>query len=164
MKTKSRTGRPRKARPVTLGGDHGTGTPSATQGTVIEPIDGDKNGTSRRRRQHILTTLLRGHKLTQRQFQAGEAIEQAHCRVEALSSGSELKEWVQSSPKPDAAVARQLDVISHQVYVKQAIPRTQRTLVEHVCEGNQPLRTSRVVRALPRLCMALDSVADHLGY
>ena len=164
MSKQSRKGRPRKERAVTLAGDHGPNTAMATANSVVVPIDGDKNGTGRRQRKHVLTELLRTHKLTQRQFQAGEAIEKAHCNVEKLSSGGELKEAVQSSPKPDATMAMQVDTMSQQVHVKKAIPRTQRALVEHVCEQNQPLRTSGVRRPLPRLCSALDRVADHLRY
>jgi hypothetical protein len=163
-----RAGRKRKPRKVTLKadftGDHGTGTAAATRGTVVLPIKGDKNGTGQRRRIHILTMLARTGKLTQRQFQAGEAIELAYCNVEKLSSGGELKEAVQSSPKPDAAISRQVDVMSQLVYVKKAIPRAQLQLVEHVCEQNRALRTSGVRRALPRLQSALDRVADHLRY
>ena len=157
--------KPRSLKVPRFTGDHGPETAAQRQGTVIEAVRGEEhNNTGRRRRVNVLESLLRSDKITQRQYQAGEAIEKAYCRVQMLSSGSELKEWVQSSPKPDAAVSRQCDVIGHYAHVMKAVPRTQRKLISHVCEKNQPLRTSGLRRAGDRLRSVLDRVADHLKY
>lgn len=157
--------KPRGLKVPDFTGDHGPKTAAQMQGAVVEEVDGEShNRVGRKRRENVLLRLLRNEKITQRQYQAGEAIELAYCRVQMLSSGGELKEWVQSSPKPDASVARQCDAIGHYAKVMKAVPRTQRHLVSHVCELNQPLRTSGQRRAGDRLRSVLDRVADHLGY
>lgn len=163
----NRQGKPRKARPVTLahgGSDHGPTTEAQLAGSYIEAVEDDKNGRNRRRRVNILSLLLKADKLTQAQFQAGTAIEEAYCRVQSLSSGGPLKERVQSSPKPDAQVSAQVAAMSEMVRVKRTIPQRQRELVEHVCELNQPLRTARGARKLERLRDVLEIVARDLGY
>ena len=163
-------GRPRKGVSISVKpappflGDHGTGTANAVKGTEVVAIKDDKNNTGRRQKKNILSQMLKDELLTQRQYQAGEEIEISYCKVGMLSSGGAIGERVQSSPKPDAAVARQIDAISRLANAMAAVPRGQRALVEHVCCMNQPLRTSGVRRAGDRLRVVLDRVADRLGY
>jgi hypothetical protein len=167
-KTKRRTGRKRaKASQVTLpafNGDHGTGTLAATQGTTIEALK-TENGTNpnhmgRRRRVEVIDTL----DLTQRQLQAAQAIRNAYCRNEMLSSGGELKEQVDSSPKPDATIAAQVDATSRLVHVMAPVLRSDRPIVEHICWHNRPGRLTGAPRWSARFKAAMDAVADRLRY
>ena len=165
-------GRPRKT-PVSVskpkfGGDHGPKTRLATHGTILEPILNDAganpNNQYRRRRVQVIDTLT---SLSMRQVQAAIAIRHAYCRVQQLSSGGEIKERVQASPKPDATVAAQVDANSLWVHVTRRILPSEREIVEHVCCHNLPLTMlSRrgVVRPLPRFKTAMDRVADHMRY
>mgnify|MGYP001803260075 CR=1 FL=1 len=168
-RAKRRGGRPRKKQhvslaPVPFNGDHGTGTQAALAGTVLEAVTDEKganpNHMGRRRRVDVLDAI----NLTMRQRQAAEAIRDAFSRVEMLSSGGPLKEQVQSSPKPDRAIAVQVDANSRWVHVTKPIPYRARELVEHVCCYGKPLRTSGYVRASDLFKLLMDRVADHMGY
>lgn len=144
------------------GGDHGPETQAATQGTAVRAIDGPNNMAQRYRR-----CSIEAMSLTMRQEQAAKAIRDAHCRVEMLSSGGPLKEWVQSFPKPDATVAVQCDANSAWVHVMARVLRSERDLVEAVCCHNVNInRAGRMghVRASARFKTAMDRVADHLRY
>ena len=175
-KNRNRTGRPRAARKVTLsdyGGDHGTGTLAAKAGTQLEEIknqDGrNPNKQALRRRREAYTAIP----MTTRQEQAAKAIRDAFCRKEALSSGGELKEQVDATPKPDAVVDMQCAVMSHWLYVMRPLASRKslivkaRAIIEHVCCKNEPLRTlpdkhrkmsAQFYRA------GLDLVANNLRY
>lgn len=148
------------------GGDHGPATAAATAGTVVEPIDGpNPNRMARRRRKIIINDMLKRKTLTMRQHQAAEAIQLAYLRVQSLSSGTPLKEQVQSSPKPDASVTIQCGAHSRLVHVMRAVKKADRELVETVCWHNKPLRSAirgGYVRGYQRFRDALDAVADHI--
>lgn len=168
-RAKKRGGRPRKKgvslAPTPLNGDHGTGTKAALAGTCLEPVKtetgANPNHMGRRRRVEVIDTL----DLTMRQQQAAKAIRSAFCRVEMLSSGGELKEWVQASPKPDANIASQVDAMSAFVHVMRGVRRIDRPIIEHVCFKNAPLRLFVLhSRQSARLRQALDVVADHMRY
>ncbi|MGB1215731.1 MAG: hypothetical protein ACPG4X_20340 [Pikeienuella sp.] len=170
MTKPTRTGRTRKKRhvslaPIPLGGDHGTGTAAATMGTTLQPIT-DANGSNpnhmgQRRRVNVISTLT----LTMRQQQAAEAIQEAYCRVQMLSSGGELKEQVDASPKPDATIAHQCDTNSQWVRVTKAIKPVNRAIIDHVICDNQPINSlTGYKQARQRLAQTLDAVADHLRY
>lgn len=159
--------------PIPLGGDHGTGTLAAKLGTVLEPMKDDKgrnpNNIGRRRRTSEIDRLA--PKLSMRQEQAARAISDAYCRVEALSSGGELKEWVQASPKPDACVAVQVAAQSELAHVMKGVPGKPvecRIVVEHVCWKGLPVRHLAAGRDhgayMASLKVALDMVANHLRY
>ena len=157
--------------PMPLGGDHGTGTTAATTGTVLEAIKDDKgrnpNNMGQRRRKIIVNDMLSRGTITMRQHQAAEAIQMAHLSVERLSSGGPLKEQVQSSPKPDAAITIQVGANSRLVHVMKPIKACDRALIEAVCWHNKPLRSAirgGYVRGYARFRDALDAVADHLCY
>lgn len=149
------------------GGDHGTGTRAAMQGTVLEPIEGENpNRIKRRRRVNEIIELR--PKLSQRQFQAAQAIEAAYCRVQTLSSGSPLQQKVDITPKPDATVARHTDAQSHLVYVMASVPPQMRDIVEHVCWHNRAVGSIAKGRnhanSMADLKVALDLVANHMRY
>lgn len=166
-KTKRRRASRRKPPPVTIpayNGDHGPNTQAARAGKELRPIE-DENGKNpnnlaRLQAVQVIDTLG----LTMRQLQAANAITNAYCRNAMLSSGGALREQVDSSPKPDAVVAAQVDARSRLVHVMKPIPRGSRHIVEHICWDNKPGRTSGVVRWQALFIAAMDAVADHLGY
>lgn len=169
-KRKSRQGRTRKARAVSLAqpkgfnGDHGTGTQAALYGTELVAVDGSPNNMGRRQRVNVIDTLT---SLTMRQVQAAKEIQTAYGKVDSLSSGGPLKEQVQSTPKPDAVVAAQVDAQSRLARAMKAVHRSERAIVEHICWHNQrPLSLDRTQRRrwLARFTASLDRVADHLRY
>ena len=146
-------------------GDHGPDTAAAKAGTVVEPVEGQEhNRTGRRRRLSAIDAMT----LTMRQEQAAKAIEQAWCRLEMCSSGGELKEQVDASPKPDAAIAQQVNAQSRWQWVSKAIPRQDKVIVLWVCTLNKPVtqigRALGLPRAPARFKAAMDKVADHLQY
>lgn len=163
MPMAARRGRPRKSRPVSLGGDHGTGTALAIAGTRVEKLDGP-NQMGRRVRINQIRSLEKRKVLTMRQIQAADAIQQAYCRVEMNSSGGALKEQVDSSPRPDAIIASQVDAQSRLECVMRPVLRSERAIVETVCWHNRRLALAPGPRQLARFRDALDRVADHLRY
>lgn len=167
-KRNRRTGRPRKSK-VTLpqfNGDHGTGTDAATRDTMVVPVKNSPNRMANRRRINSLDRIIAAGKLSMPEQQAAIAVRDAYARVEMLSSGGEIKEQVDSSPKPDAAIAAQVDASSWWVHVMKAVTRD-RAIVEHVCCDGQPIRTLPAKykrRAMARLRVQLLKVAVHLKY
>lgn len=149
----------------TFGGDHGTETDLANEGTLLVPVVNEvgKNPNRMARRQRA--DAYRRISLTMRQEQAAKAIRDAYCRVEMLSSGSPLKERVQASAKPDATIDIQCAAQSKLVYIMMAVPRSSRRVVEHVLWQNKPLRAlNNMPRSGVRFRYALELVADHLCY
>jgi len=149
--------------PMPWNGDHGTGTAAATADTVIVAMDGP-NRMAQRRRVCAIDSLT---SLTMRQMQAAKAIRDAYGRVDMLSSGGELKEQVDNTPKPDATIAAQVDAQSNLIRCTRRILRADRVIVDHVCQYNRPitlLGRMGYVRAMARFVAAMDRVADGLGY
>lgn len=147
--------------PKGYNGDHGTGTAAALSGTRLVPIDGDPNRRAYRQRFDVYLRL----DLDMPQQQAAKAIRDAYCRVDMLSSGSPLKERVQTFPKPDQTIDAQVNAQSHLIYVLKPVPRSSRHIVEHILRDNRPLRAlAHTPRAGARFRAALDAVANHLGY
>lgn len=149
-------------------GDHGTGTEAANRDTEIVEVkteDGrNPNRMAHRRRVNVIDTLT---SLTMRQVQAAKEIQNAYGKVESLSSGGPLKEQVQSSPKPDAVVAAQVDAQSRLARAMRAVHRSERIIVEAICWNNQkPQTLTRANRRrwLARFAQSMDRVADHLRY
>lgn len=120
---------------------------------------------ARRRRVNRIAEM-RG--LSMRQQQAAEAIQNAYCRVEMLSSGSPLKERVQASPKPDVTIAMQADAQSILVSVMAPVPSAMRYVVEHVCWYNRPITElgPSDIRGnhYANFKVAMDLVANRLRY
>lgn len=167
-------GKARISQNVSLGpdapwnGDHGTGTAAATAQTDVVQVTDEKgrnpNRMARRQRRDVLRDMLNKDLLSMRQWQAGDAIARAYCKVQMLSSGGELKERVQASPKPDATIHVQVSATSRLVFVMHRVHRADRALIEAVCWHNKPLRSVKIRRSGARLRETLDRVADHLGY
>lgn len=163
---------PRKRRrPAALGmpptGDHGTGTAAATAGTRLRPVEGQEHNRTHRR-EHVmqLDEMHRAAQISQRQWQAGKEIEAAYCQVQKLSSGGPLREQVDTSSRPDAVVAIQVDAQSRLHRAMAGVPRAMRPVVEHVCWHNRPLSEARPewANAEANLKVALDLAANKLGY
>jgi len=123
-------------------GDHGPGTPAATAGTVLEPIrhDGGKDDPNRRARRRRVETIDVLTFLSQRQYQAAREIRDAYCALQKLTSGSPLKEQVDTSSRPDAIVAAQVDALSRWRRAIDPVPRHMRATVEAICCENVPIR------------------------
>ena len=155
-------------KPLPWNGDHGTGTAAANAGTELKPIEGSNpNRFARRHRVNQIDKLK--PRLSQRQVQAAEAIQMAYCRVQMLSSGSPLKEVVDSSPRPDATLAAQVAAQSQLVHVMKKVPRAMRDVVEHVCWHNRPISQmdaggNQRYNRMADFKVALDLVANHMRY
>lgn len=153
-------------------GDHGTGAPAAMAGTSLEEVKTDDgrnpNRQARRRRINRIEQMMKRGQLNMRQYQAAMDIQEAWCWVEMLSSGGELKERVQASPKPDATIAVQMDAVSRLKFVMDAVPGAMRYVVEHVCWHNRSLNTADAGKkhgsAKSNLLVALELVANQLRY
>lgn len=167
-KRKTRARRRPAAPPLPWNGDHGPQTAAATAGTYLEPVEDEQgrnpNRMARRRRKSAIEAI----NLTMRQEQAAKAIQDAYGRLEMCTSGGPLKEQVDSSPKPDAAIAAQVDAQSWWVHVTRPLLRSERRLVEWVCIENQSIQLAgrRIGerRATERFRTAMDRVADWLRY
>ncbi len=173
--SKARRGRARRSRSVSLapmralGGDHGPNTEASMAGTEVRPVDGDNpNNIGRRQRVNVVDRLAGRNLLTMRQIQAARAIGDAYAKLQTLSSGGELKETVDSTPKPDATIAMQVDASSQWVHVMTAVPDRNRVIVEKVCCENVPVtrivKGGAATRMYHRLRQSLDLVADHMRY
>ena len=171
-KIKKRGGRPRKTSvsvtAAPFNGDWGPQTQAAVANSELVEVT-DENGKNpnrmkRRQRIDVLARLVKSDAISMRQFQAGEAIRDAYSRVEMLSSGGELKEVVDSSARPDAAVAAQVEAHSRWAIISRLIRSEERAIVEHVCIKGQRLQAITQPRAARFLHDALNRVADGLGY
>lgn len=152
-------------------GDHGTGTLAAKAGTKMQAITSEDGSNPNRMayRYRVSQIDKMEQKLSMRQLQAAKAIQDAYCRVDALSSGSALKEQVDASPKPDEVIASQVDAMSHLTFVMSAVPKAMRDVVEHVCWHNKAIRSlsgggrGHYDRTAD-FKVALDLVANRLKY
>lgn len=155
----------RKPAKLPVMGDTGPKTAAQATGAIYVVEDGYK----KKRRENVLERMcLKDKSLTQRQYQAGEAIQEAREACEALTSGSEIKEQVDSTPKPDAFIAAQVEAYTKLEKAMEKVRPEERVPVELVCWYNMPLSTSfkgRHHAQNKKLMMAaLDRVADYLGY
>lgn len=149
-------------------GDHGTGTTLATMGTIIEEITNDEgrnpNNVARRRRVEAIDAM-RG--LSMRQWQAAREIRDAYCQCEKLSSGSPLKEQVDSSPKPDETIAIQVDAQSRLHRAMAGVPSgIPRKIVEAICwENKRPEDLPQAwANVSAQFKITMDLVANKLRY
>lgn len=169
-KLKGRKPKPKAVKALPFGGDHGTGTAAALAGKVLRPIvNEDGKNPNNMARLCDDDQLANMDFLSMRQRQAGMEIRNAWSGVEKLSSGGELKEQVDSTPKPDATMAIQIDAQSRLVNAMAAVPRDMRDVVEHVCWHNLPI-TQKIGKGRAHYSrradfqVALDLVANRLGY
>jgi len=148
-------------------GDHGPNTAAATRDTELVPIEGQEhNRTARRQRRNTLIEMHQRGELSLRQWQAGDEIQMAWAKCEQLASGSPLKERVDTSARPDQAMAARIDAQSRLNRAMAAVPPNQRRVVEAICWHNEPVRNlpGRQANAKAALRYALEQVANFLRY
>ncbi len=159
--------KPKHRGPIPYNGDHGSNTPAARAGTVLEPMEDDtgKNPNHMARRRVVEHYTLMG--LSLRQHQAAKEIRDAWCEVQMSSSGGPLKEQVDASPRPDETIAEQTDAQTRLERAMRKVPNgIPRRIVEAICWNNQdPNKLPKEwanVRAQFKITM--DLVANHLRY
>jgi len=129
-------------------------------GKVVNP-----NGVKGVRRQDRVRELI--PRLTMRQHQAAQEIQNAYSCNDMLSSGSELKEQVDSSPKPDAAIAAQVAGQSRVGRAMRGVLVAHKALVHDICWHNrrwEQIEHRHGPLYLDRFRNAMDRAADFLGY
>ncbi len=170
----AKQGRPRKAK-ITLGGDHGPNTKAQMSGAEVVPVKGDNpNGVGQKRRENVLARMHgdmgKSGGISLRQYQAGMEIQEAYCGCEKLSSGNSdySKPIVDSSPRPDMFMEKQVDAVSRLARAMAGVPSNMQYVIEHVCWHNQPVAKLSKGRNLgmhrANLKVALDLVANRLKY
>lgn len=152
-------------------GDHGTGTPAATEGTTLRPLEGNNPNKIGQRYRPPQSEVWKD-RLSMRQLQAAQEIEMAFCGAQKVTSGGDsvvrLQCVVDSSPRPDAVVAGQLSAVSRLVYVMKPVPAAMRPVIEHIFWHNKPMGTFAQGREFydrsADVKVALDLVANHMRY
>ena len=153
------------APPIPFRGDFGPQTPLQQAGTCIEAVPEDKNNTGRKRRVSQIEFLHRQakHKINLRQYGAARAIQRVRSKVEALSSGDALKEQVDNSPRPDAAIAAHVDAMSDEVRLLGGLEPRIRGILEWVCWHNESHKDfTGSIAPWADLIVGLDSVANRM--
>lgn len=161
--------RRRKTITLSIMGDHGPDTPAQRRNTEITPADGkNPNNVYIKRTKNVLKEMHMKRRLTMRQYQAGSEIQEAYAGTEMLSSGSPLKEQVDSTPRPDRFIAAQVDAQSRLERAMKAVTQDARTVVESVCWYNLPVSKVASGRKhqeqLDVLKKTLDKVANVMKY
>jgi hypothetical protein len=162
--------------------DKGADGPAARQreSEVVEGIDPEvdpdtnevkrrnPNGVKRRVFYDMLDVYYRKGWITRRGYNAGADLRGAWEQTER--SGGYLQERVDSTPKPDKAIAMQIDRVSALVSITRRIPREDwRIVVTVACEknaiGRLPEYRGRNHEAgKAHLYSALERLADRMGY
>lgn len=176
---KKHMGNKRKPKPVTLAEcpwDTGPNTAAQRAGKVLEDATytnedtGEKvnpNNVRRARRIDVAESLRNRGKISDGGFKAAsklrEVWEGTMRRPPAIKAVQ-----VDSSPKPDQAIAMQIDRQSRFHAVARLVPQDDWPLIEHVVLANRSLtslgyRNARFTMGCHRLSGALDSLADKLG-
>lgn len=161
----------RRKKPVTLHmqGDHGPQTPAQNHNTELVPAEGDNpNNVYIRRIKNVLKEMHMKRRLTMRQYQAGSEIQEAYAKTEMLSSGSPLKEQVDSTPRPDKFIAAQVDAQSRLERAMKAVTNEARAVIECVAWYNMPVSCIASGRKhqeqVQILNKTLDQVANVMKY
>ena len=153
---------------------------AARESAVVEGIDPDidpdtgevknrnPNGVKRRVFYDMLDVYYRRGWITKRGFNAGSDLRGVWEQTER--SGGYLQERVDSTPKPDQAIAMQIDRVSALINITKRIPREDwRILITVACEGNaigrlHVYRGAGHKRGQAHLHSALERLADKMGY
>ena len=142
----------------------------------LDPITGkavNPNGVKRMRRFDMLEKYYRDQWISVRGFTAGEKLRDAWEQTQR-GPGWPDNDRVQSSAKPDHAIAIQTDRASKLIWVSAKVPKAHAVIVEHVVMHNGSISGVKVngVRIYPgarlaigraALRLALDAMADALG-
>ena len=152
--------------------DHGPNTQAARAMTVVEdageidPKTGKRvnpNGVKRLRRICVTEWYYRRGHLTRRQADAANKLLSAW--EQTLRGPPAIKEInVDSSPKPDANVAIQIDRISGFHNIMRKAPSKYAAYIDHVVIHNRPINSmpgaKRDGKYMKRLAAGLDLLAD----
>ena len=155
--------------------DHGATGQANRIGLVIEeradidPETGKKinpNGITGARRKDMLEVYADRGWISQRAYGAGELLRVSWLRTDIGRCAPWLRERVDSSPKPDAAVAIQIDRISALLRVSSLIPAEDRGILDCVCGRGDPIgrvyRGSQHEAGKAHLSAALERLADRI--
>lgn len=152
----------------------------ARESAVVEGIDPDidpdtgevksrnPNGVKRRVFYDMLDVYYRRGWITKRGFNAGSDLRGAWEQTER--GGGYLQERVDSTPKPDKAIAMQIDRVSALINITRRIPREDwRILITVACEKNAigrlpEYRGRNHDTGKAHLYSALERLADRMGY
>lgn len=135
----------------------------------IDPETGKKinpNGVTGARRKDMLEVYADRGWISQRAYGAGEMLRVSWLRTDIGRCAPWLRERVDSSQKPDAAVAIQIDRIAALLRVSSLIPAEDRTILDCVCGRGDPIgrvyRGSRHEAGKAHLVAALERLADRI--
>ena len=161
--------RRKKAITLAMQGDHGPQTAAQRRNTELVPVDGaNPNRIYIKRTKNVLKEMHMNRKLSMRQYQAGSEIQEAYAGCEKLSSGSPLKEQVDSTPRPDRFIAAQVDAQSRLERAMRQVTNESRAVIEAVCWHNSTvsvIASGRHHRQQSEILQnTLEKVADVLGY
>ena len=152
----------------------------ARESAVVEGIDPDidpdtgeiksrnPNGVKRRVFLDMLDVYHRRGWISKRGFNAASDLRGAWEQTER--GGGYLQERVDSTPKPDKAIAMQIDRVSALISITKRIPREDyRILITVACEKNAigrlpEYRGRNHERGKAHLYSALERLADRMGY
>lgn len=143
----------------------------AEDAAEVDPVTGvrsNPNGVKRMRRVDMLEVWHRKAVITTAGFNAAVALRDAFEAV-GKSRGWPDSERVQSSPKPDHAVAVQIDRMSKFIQYHRHVVAEDREIIDAcVLRGGSPLRIKRYrgsgyQAGLDHLCAALDRLADAMA-
>ena len=155
--------------------DHGATGQANRIGLVVEeraetdPETGkaiNPNGVTGARRKDMLEVYADRGWISQRAYGAGELLRVSWLRTDIGRCAPWLRERVDSSPKPDAAVTIQIDRISALLRVSSLIPAEDRIILDCVCGRGDPIgrvyRGSQHEAGKIHLVAALERLADRI--
>lgn len=162
--------------------DMGAAGPANRHGLVIEErgeIDTltgrrmNPNGVKGVRRVDMLEYYHRQGVITTRGRNAGEKLRDAWELTE-LGPGWSDNDRVQSSPRPDRAIAMQVDRMTALLWISRRVPQEHAAIIEHVAinsgsisgvviKGKQPYLGANNARGKEVLRIAFDALADAVG-
>lgn len=176
-KARRLAGRPRKAAVSLPDWDHGATGLANRVGMVIEPrgeLDPDTgamvnpNSVTGARRMDMLEIYAARGWVSARGHAAGEAIRAAWLGTEKSAGTDWTRDRVDSSQKPDAAIAIQIDRMSALVRVSKLVHDADRRIIDCVCCQGQAIgrlreyRGSRHEAGKAHLHSALERLADRI--
>lgn len=174
---KRKSGRKRN-NPVSLPAwDHGAMGAANRHGLVVEErgeVDArtgkmqNPNGVTGVRRVDMLEVYHKRGWISQEGYSAARLLSMAWLNTEKGKCAPWLRERVDSSPKPDAAIAIQIDRMSALIRVSRLVPAEDERIVSCVCyDGNaigylREYRGSRHEAGKAHLRMALDRLYERI--
>ena len=132
------------------------------------PVEGDANGRHYRKVLHPIESMAKAGKLTSWQAKAGMRLVLAYEATQTTPGAGFASERVDSSSKPDARTAAQIEALDRYARMRRAMPRDSRKVVDHVCCKGLALRCGlarnsyEMAISAEQLRIALDMLASHL--